>query len=174
MNWKVGFPAILSVLLAACASFGPLGTPGFESKLRQDIPSIEGKLKYQSPASLLYGIDGYDFWDNVTVNWPMFAQDRLIIMEGIIVLSEQKLYFVKWLRERYELLWNLDYQKITAVETRSVLLGHRIVIKMDAEPRVASFDIATDSGMHVDAEKTVTVCQLIAQHAGRDCKLPRQ
>lgn len=173
VNRKAVLTATICLLLTGCASFGPLGTPAFESTLRRDIPNIEGKLTYQSPGSLLYGIDGYDFWDNATVNWPVFAQDRLIIMEGIIVLTEQELYFVKWLRERYRLLWALDYKKITSLEIRSALLGRRIVMKLDGEPRVVSLDIATNSGQRVDAEKTVTVCQLIAQRSEKDCKLPQ-
>jgi hypothetical protein len=173
LNRRAVLTATICILLTGCASFGPLGTPAFEPTLRRDIPNIVGKLTYQSPASLLYGIDGYDLWANATVNWPIFAQGRVIVLEGIVVLSEQKLYFVKWFGERYQLLWKLDYKKITSVEIRSVLLGHRIVIKFDEEPYVTSLDIATDSGQRIDAEKTVTVCRLIARGSGRDCKLPQ-
>ena len=173
LNTEAALTVIITMLLAGCASFGPLGTTAFEPTLRRDVPSVEGKLTYQSPASLLYAIDGYEFWGNAAVHWPIFAQDRSIIGEGIVVLSEQKLYFVKWFRERYQLLWTLDYKKITSVEIRSLGLGRRIVITFDEEPQVTSLDVATDSGQRIDAERTVAVCQLIAERSGKDCKLPQ-
>lgn len=165
------------LLLAGCASFGPLGTVNFEPKLRQDIPSVEGQLIYQGPAGFLNAVDGYKFSDLGQVR-PQYeplknVTDQLYeVIGGIIVLTDHKVFFVKWRGEKYEHYWDLDYRNITAIEIRSLGLGKRLVIKFDEVPYVVSFDVHTDSGQHIDQQRTMTVCQLIAQRSNRYCKLP--
>jgi hypothetical protein len=171
-NNKALLAVILVVMAAGCASFGPFGTADFEPTLRRDLPAIEGKLMYQSPATLLYGIDGYGFSDNVLVRSPILAQERYVLGEGIVVLTERKIYFVKWFREKYQQHWELDYSKIVSLEIRSFGAGRRLVMKLDGAPQVTSLDIAADGGQMIDAQRTVAVCQVIAQRSGKGCKTP--
>jgi len=168
-GWTVG---ILGFPIVGCASLGPLGTADFEPTLRRDVPSIQGKLIYQAPASLLYAMDGYDLSDAARVASPFLAQGRYTVGHGVVVLTEEKLHFVKWSQARYQHEWNLDYQRIRSIEVRSFGKGRRLVMKLDGEPEVVSFDITTNSGEIIDKERTVAVCQLIAQRLGTECKLP--
>jgi hypothetical protein len=177
LKLKMFISGCLMLLLTGCASFGPLGTSNFEPKLRQDIPSLEGQIIYQAPASFLNAVDGYKFSDLGQLR-PQYEPLKYgtaqiyQVGEGIIVLTEHKVYFVKWRGEKYENYWELDYKKITTIEIRSLGLGRRLVIEFDDVPYVVSFDVATDSGQRIDQQRTITVCQLIAQHSKGDCKLP--
>lgn len=161
---------VMVLLLAGCASFGPLGTESFEPKLRQDIPSIDWQLIYQSPASFLNAVDGFKFSDLTNVR-PQYepledaTNQTYQVEEGIIVLTEHKVFFVKWRGEKYEKYWDLDYKKITTLKISSLGLRQRLVIKFDDVPNVVSFDIATDSGQFIDKQRTITVCQLIARYS---------
>jgi hypothetical protein len=168
-GWTVG---ILCFFMVGCASFGPLHTADLEPTLRRDVPSIQGELIDQAPASLFYAIDGFSLSDAAKVASPLLAQGRWLEGPGIVVLTEEKLYFVKWLQEKYEHKWDLNYPRIRSIEVRSWGKGRRLVLKLDGEPEVVSFEITTASGNMIDKEKTVAVCQLIAQRVGTECTLP--
>ena len=162
----------LSALLVACASYGPLGTAQFEPTLRRDVPAIEGKILLQSPATLLYGIDGYKFSDLLLAH-SNFPGDKYIEGEGIAVLTEQKLFFVKWSGQKYENKWDLDYRKVQSIEIRKLGLGRSLVVQLSGTPAVVSYQIPSDDRPTIERQKTMTViCQLVAQRAGKNCQLP--
>jgi Bacterial PH domain len=167
---------MFTIILTGCASFGPLGTSGFESKILEDIQEMKSPIIYESPASFMHAIDGYNF-----AGVPLMLQYKpsktgtyqsYVVGEGIIVLTEKKLFFVKWYKEKYQKYWDLDYENITDLEIRSFGLGRRLVLKFNQVPKVASFDIATDGGQRIDKKGAITVCQLIAQRVAKVCKLP--
>jgi len=166
MNARVLIAGVLVYFLTACASYGPLGTPEFEVAFRHDLPAIEGRLLYRGPAEAFYGVDGYRFirW------WPNW---------GVIALTEHRLYFVKWIRGKYENDWELDLEKIRSVEVRALGRSSRLVINYDGEEKVTSFAVFSDASPNpgpiafVDTQKTVRVCQLIAERSGRQCELPK-
>jgi len=163
---KISIAGVLVSFLTACVSYGPLNTPEFEVTLRQDVPTIEGILLYRGPAEPFYGVDGYRF----IRGWPNW---------GIIALTDQRFYFVKWIRGKYENEWGLDYKKITSVEVRTFGRSSRLVINYDGEPKVTSFHIFSDASPNPglfafgDTQKTATVCQLIAERSGNECELPK-
>ncbi|MGE4489180.1 MAG: hypothetical protein AB7E95_06530 [Kiritimatiellales bacterium] len=156
----------LLISLAGCASFGPIDTAEFEPKIRHDIPAIEGRVLAKAPAVFLPGINGYSIVGNFFEAGP-FAKSKT----GLIVLTEQKLYFAQWNSGNYHHYWDLDYGLITSLEIRSMGRGKRLVLNFSKHPNVASFDI-TSNGTFIDARKTTTIGQLIASRSGKHCKLP--
>lgn len=177
MNSRVGISVIALLLVAGCSSFGPLGTPDFEPTLRRDVPSVSGKLLYQAPGSLLYAVDGYDLLDTVLARAPASSlpDSPREYGLGVVVLTDQKLYFVKWSQTKYEQLWDLDYRQIDSLEVRSLGKGRRLVIKFSGQPaKVASFDMASDNGQTIDPQRTVVVCKLIAERSSKDCRQSQQ
>jgi len=172
-RFKTCSTAILGAMAVGCASFGPLGTAEFEPTLRKDVPAIEGEILFRSPASLLYGIDGYGMSDQLLVHMKVPPKDKYIEGEGIAVLTAQKLFFVKWSGKKYENRWTLDYRDIESIEMRAFGAGRMLVAKLKGTPPVVSYQIASDSGQTIDTQRTITVCQLVAQHAGTKCQLPQ-
>lgn len=172
---RVCVATALSTLIVGCASYGPLGTTNFEPTLRRDVPSVEGRIEFQSPGAILFGVDGYKLSDQLRLRMEMSrAGPRDTYSEnGVIVVAEHKLYFVKWTEKKYEDVWDLDYKKVQSLEVRSFGLGRMIVAKLDGDPPVVSYEAASDSGQSVDAQRTITVCQLMARNAGKECKLPQ-
>lgn len=177
-SWKALAAASVSLLLAGCASFGPFGTPDFEPTLRRDLPGVEGKLIHQAPAALLHAIDGYGFVDNIAVESPLFAKERFAVGDGLLVLTERKIHFVKWTTEKYRQYWDADYDRILSVEVRSFGAGRRLVMKVRRDaptdaPLPVSFDITQLGSAFIDVPGTIAACQLIAQRAGKGCTLPQ-
>ncbi|HZQ73618.1 MAG TPA: hypothetical protein VFB08_11930 [Burkholderiales bacterium] len=162
----------LLALLAGCVTFGPYGTADFEPTLRRDAPMVEGKIVHQVPGRLLYGIDGFNFVDNMAVKSPIFHGGRTESGIGLFVLTEDKVHFVVWRDEKYQHGWDLAYKQIQSLEVRALGLGRRLVVKLDADPGVTSFDIMSDDAQWVDAARTASICRLLAERSGKECRLP--
>lgn len=163
---KIINAGLLLTLLTGCASFGPINTAEFAPKIRQDIPTIDGKILEKSHATFLPGINGYNLADNFFEAGPLRTGKA-----GAIVVTDQRLYFVEWKSEKYQLLWDLDYRLIKSIEIRSMGRGKRLVVCFNKSPEVASFDITSD-GTFIDAKTTTAIGQLIARQSGKTCKLP--
>jgi hypothetical protein len=161
----IGAGALL-ILLTGCASLGPINTAQFEPKIRHDIPTLEGRILEKSPATFLPGISGYNLLDNIFERGPA-AKSKT----GLIVLTEKKVYFARWVGGEYKHHWDLDYRLINSLEVKSMGRGKRLVINFSKHPNVASFDISSD-GTFIDAKKTKSIGQLIARQSGKYCKLP--
>lgn len=164
---------LLALLLTGCASNGPLGTAEFEPTLRRDIPDLKGRLVYQAPAVIFYGVDGYAFIDNLIAKGTL-APGRHVNGPGVVVLTDERLHFIRWISGKYEPQWEIDYKAVTSLEVRSFVRGRRMVVKMTGEPEVSSFDFTSDNGQLIDRERAAAACLRMAQYAGRKCVLPEQ
>jgi len=155
------FVATLCVLLAACASFGPLEKGQFEPKLRQDVHVSDNRLIFYSPAVSLPGITGYEM--------PGVFMTNKVKMSGVLILGSENIYFVLWRKEKYEDYWRLSYKDVEKLDLRSLGFGRRIVIQYGNESKIVSFEVSDDSGEFIDRERSENVCKLIEQHSGKTC-----
>lgn len=158
--------SVLLILLAGCASFGPVDTAAFEPKIRHDIPCIKGKILEKSPAVFLPGVNGYNIINNLFEAGP-FAKSKT----GLIILTEHNLYFAQWNGGEYHHYWDVDYDLITSIEIRSMGRSQRLVLNFSKHPNVASFDI-TSNGTFIDTQKTTAIGRLIARQSGKACRIP--
>jgi len=171
-SWNRFLILAILALMVGCASFGPIGTSEFEPALRRDIPSVEGSLLYHAPASLLYGVNGYDLMDNVAIRAANTSGRDTISGQGIVIIFDKHLYFVRWIQGKYVADWDTDLKRVISVEFRTLGRGRRVVLQLnlDESPVHVSFSASTDNGQFIDQERTEAVCQVIATQSGLECK----
>jgi hypothetical protein len=155
------FVAALGMLLAACASFGPLERGQFEARLRKDIHVSDDTLIFYSPAVILPGVIGYEM--------PGVLMASKVKAAGVLILGSENIYFVLWNEEKYEDYWRLSYKDVEKLDLRSLGFGRRIVIRYENESKVESIDVTGDSGQFIDREKTESVCKVFEQRSGKAC-----
>jgi hypothetical protein len=159
-------------VLSGCGTIGPIVKPDFEEVVRRDVPGLEGKIVHRAPGVLLYGVDGFNLFSMWAATSPVFAQGRFEAGPGIFAFTEKHLYFAMWQREKYELVWGIEYDKITSIELRSFGLGRRIVLSLNIDPKVTSLHISDNMSGNVDPKASVETCQVLATLARNTCKLP--
>ena len=166
-------------LLASCANYGPIGTPAFEQQLHRDVPELNGKVLYQNRASFIYGMNGEATIfrtpkrvDEFNPGHPVYDNTY---QPGVLLVTDDRLYFLRWHQEKYQRYWEIEYKKIKEVGMQmtggATLMGGTrwMTIVFNFIPHVITFTLSDDKGFRNDSDRMLTACKLIAKQAGREC-----
>jgi hypothetical protein len=124
--------------------------PEFEQIVRNSLPIKDEKILFYNAASWLPHIYGYS---------EMFKMIGTLSNDGVLVCTENSLYFVVWSKDnqRYIPGLKVDYEDLTEVVVKKWGLGRRLVIS-DKNFSFHSFEIG---GAIIDQEKTQEAYELL-------------
>ncbi len=146
------------LLLEACASytnpaFGPVKEENFQEIFLENIVEGEQEIIFYSRAIWYANKNGFKFL-------PAGKKSR----KGVIVYTDQGIYFSEWVAKRYKPVFNVNYDQIEELRLVANDLFGRIVLKKDS---YNTFEILGVSGPDLpDKDETEVAYQIIAQQKG--------
>jgi hypothetical protein len=142
------------LFLAACAStnspsFGPIQDDAFQNIFLQDIAEDQQKIIFYSRAIWYPNKNGFKFI-------PAGKKSR----KGVLVYTEQGVYFSEWNAKKYNTVFHADYQQLEEVRLAKNDLFGRLVMKKDD---YNSFEVMGVNGPDLpDKDETEIAYQIIA------------
>ena len=149
---------IFIILLQSCASitsptYGPVQDEGFQNAFLESIADDQQQVVFYSRAIWYPNKNGFKFL-------PVGKKSR----KGILVCTDQSIYFAEWSANKYQPIFNVEYDQINTLRLAANELFPRVVIQTE---HYNSFEILGVSGPELpNKEETDVVYQIIEQQKG--------
>lgn len=159
-KFKSHFSILFFVLfLISCSSagnfsfsptFGPIQEESFQTVFLESITEDQQEIIFYSRAILYPNKNGFKFL-------PAGGKSR----KGVIVYTEQAIYFSEWSSKKYNTVFSVNYDEVEELRLAANDLFGRIVMKKD---NYNSFEILGVNGPDLpDKDETEVAYQIIVQ-----------
>ena len=145
----------ITLLLVACASvtnpsFGPIKEDNFQNIFLESIAEDQQEVIFYSRAIWYPNKNGFKFL-------PAGKKSR----KGVIVYTDQRIYFSEWSAKQYNIVFSASYDQLEELRIAANDLFGRIVVKKD---NYNSFEILGVNGPDLpDKDETEVAYQIIVQ-----------
>ena len=157
--FKKSFILMLVLFLCSCAStnnptYGPVQDENFHNVFLDSIANDQQEVIFYSRAIWYPNKNGFKFL-------PAGKKSR----KGVIVYTDQGVYFSEWGSKQYTLVFSSKYDQINEMRLAANELFGRVVVKTE---NYNSFEILGVEGPHLpNKEETEIAFQILEQQKGQ-------